>query len=79
LVKGSDKGEHAEQALQRGFKGGEDPNDAGEFHELDGSLCQEWEDLAVVARLVLQQFLAWAGTFPPVQKCLVRAVLSGGK
>ena len=36
LVKGSDKGEHAEQALQRGFKGGEDPNDAGEFHELNG-------------------------------------------
>ena len=79
LVKGSEEGEHAEQALRRSFKGGEDPNDAGEFHELDGSLCQVWEDPTVGSWLVLQQFLAWAGTFPPVQKCLVRAVLSGDK
>jgi hypothetical protein len=79
LVKGSDEGKHAEQALQRGFKCGEDPNDAGEFHELDGSLRQVWEDPAVRSRLVLQQFLAWVGMFPPVQKCLVQAMLSGGK
>jgi hypothetical protein len=28
---------------------------------------------------VLQQFLAWASNFPPVQKCQVRGVLSGRK
>ena len=29
------------------------------------------------SRAVLQQLLAWAGGFPPVQKCMVREVLSG--
>jgi hypothetical protein len=30
------------------------------------------------SRVVLQQLLAWAGTFPTVQKCMVRQVLQGG-
>ena len=79
LVRGTNEGERAEQALQRGFKGEDETHDAGELHELDGNMCEVWEDAERGSRLVLQQFLAWASNFPPVQKCLVRGVLSGGK
>jgi hypothetical protein len=64
LVKGTDEGERAEQALRQGFKGG-DPNDAVELHELEGCLRKVWEDAEGGSRAVLQQFLAWARTFPP--------------
>ena len=79
LVRGTHEGERTEQALRRGFEAKDDTHDAGELHELDGNVCQVWEDAESGSRLVLQQFLAWAGNFPPVQKCLVRRVLSGGK
>jgi hypothetical protein len=79
LVRGTNDGEQAEQALRRGFKGEGETHDAGELHELDGNMCEVWEDAERGSRLVLQQFLAWASNFPPVQKCLVRGVLSGGK
>ena len=75
LVWGTNEGEQAEQALQRGFKGKGETHDA----ELDGNMCEVWEDAESGSRLVLQQFLAWVSNFPPVQKCLVRVVLSGGK
>jgi hypothetical protein len=71
LVKGTDEGARYERALTDGFKG----NDTGELHELGGSLQRVWEDAASGSRAVLQQLLAWAGGFPPVQKCLVRSVL----
>ena len=71
LVKGTDEGARYERALIDGFKG----NDAGELHELGGSVQRLWQDAASGSRTVLQQLLAWAGGFPPVQKCLVRAVL----
>ncbi len=79
LVRGTNKGERAEQALQRGFKGVGETHDTGELHELDLNMCEVWEDAERGSRLVLQQFFAWASNFPPVQKCLVRGVLSGGK
>ena len=79
LVQGTNKGEQAEQALRRGFKGDDKTHDAGEFHELDGNMREVWEDAESGSRFVLQQFLAWASNFPPVQKCLVRGVLPGGK
>ncbi len=79
LVWGTNKGEQAEQALQRGFKGKGETHDAGELHELDRDMWEVWEDAESGSRLVLQQFLAWASEFPPVQKCLVRGLLSGGK
>ena len=79
LVRGTNEGERAEQALRRGFKGEGETHDAGELHELDRDMCEVWEDAESGSRLVLQQFLAWASNFPPVQKCLVREVLSGGK
>jgi hypothetical protein len=79
LVRGTDEGERAEQALRRGFKGGGETHDTGELHELDGNMCEVWEDAERGSRIVLQQFLAWASNFPPVQKCLVRGVLSGGR
>jgi hypothetical protein len=79
LVWGTNEGERAEQALRRGFKGKGETHDAGELHELDGNMCEVWEDAESGSRLVLQQFLAWASNFPPVQKCLVRGVLSRGK
>ncbi len=78
LVKGTDEGEQAEQALRQGFKGG-DPDDAVELHELEGCLREVWEDVEGGLRAVLQQFLAWMRTFPPMQKCVVRSVLSGSK
>jgi len=37
-----------------------------------------WKDPESGARFVLQQLLAWAGTFPTVQKCIVLQVLQGG-
>jgi hypothetical protein len=75
LVRGTDEGTRYERALIDGFK----RNDARELHDLDGSLQSVWKDAASGSRVVLQQLLAWAGGFPPVQKCLVRAVLSGGR
>ena len=75
LVKGTDEGARYERALIDGFKG----NDTGELHELGGSVQRVWEDAESGSRVVLQQLLAWAGGFPPVQKCLVRAVLPRGR
>jgi hypothetical protein len=54
-------------------------DDAGKFHELDGFLREVWKDPESGSRFVLQQFLAWVSNFPPVQKCLVWGMLSGGK
>ena len=71
LVKGTDEGAQYERTLIDGFK----RNDTGKLHELDGSLQHMWEDAASGSRVVLQQLLSWAGGFPPVQKCLVCAVL----
>jgi hypothetical protein len=65
LVHETHEGEQAEQALQRGFKG-KDTNDTGEPHELDGDVCEVWEDPTSGSRFVLQQFLPWASNFPPV-------------
>jgi hypothetical protein len=79
LVRGTNEEEQAEQALRRGFKGKSEIHDAGELHELDRDMCEGWEDVESGSRLVLQQFFAWASNFPPVQKCLVWGVLSGGK
>ena len=56
-----------------------EPDDTGEFHELDGFLREVWKDPESGSWFVLQQFLAWASIFPPMQKCLVRGMLSGGK
>jgi hypothetical protein len=78
LAKGTDKGEQAECTLRRGFKMGV-PDDTGKFHELDGLLRKVWKYPESGSWFVLQQFLAWASNFPPVQKCLVRIVLSRGK
>jgi hypothetical protein len=77
LVKGTPEGERTEQTLRRAFKGG-DPNDP-ELYDLEGVMCGVWEDPEGGAWAVLQQFLAWASNFPPVQKCLVRGMLSGSK
>jgi hypothetical protein len=76
VVKGTDEGERAALTLRRGFQTGEQ-DDTGEFHELDGFLRKVWKDPESWSRFVLQQFLAWASNFPPVQKYLVRGVLSG--
>ena len=78
VVKGTDEGERFELALRRGFKGG-DPDDPVELHELEGLLREVWQEPEGGSRAVLQQFLAWASNFPPVQKCVVRPVLSGSK
>ena len=78
VVKGTDEGERAALTLRRGFKTGEQ-DDAGKFHELDGFLREVWKDPESGSWIVLQQLLAGAGTFPTVQKCMVRALLSGGR
>lgn len=75
LVTGTDEGAQYKRTLIDGFK----RNDTGKLHELDGSLQHVWEDAASGSRVVLQQLLAWAGGFPPVQKCLVRAMLPRGR
>ena len=64
LVRGTHEGEQAEQALQRAFKD-KDTNDTGEPHELDGDVCEVWEDPMSGSWFVLQQFLAWVGNFTP--------------
>ena len=65
LVRGTNEGERAEQALLRGFKGKGETHDAGKLHELDGNMCEVWEDAESRSRIVLQQFLAWASNFSP--------------
>jgi hypothetical protein len=78
VVKGTDKGEQFELALRQGFKGG-DPKDPVELHELEGLLREVWQEPEGGSQAVLQQFLAWASNFPPMQKYVVRPVLSGSK
>ena len=78
IVRGTPEGERTERALSIGFKGG-DTDDSVELHDLEGGLCGLWEDAVGGSRTVLQQFLAWASNFPPVQKCMVRELLPGGK
>ncbi len=77
MVKETDVGASFEQALVQGFRG-DPPDDPAELHELDGSVRVLWEDPESGSWIVLQQLLAWAGTFPAVQKCMVRQVLQGG-
>jgi len=77
VVKGTDVGANFEQALVRGF-GGDPPDDPAELHGLDGSVRMLWKDPESGSWIVLQQLLAGAGTFPTVQKCMVRQVLQGG-
>ncbi|KAL7533011.1 hypothetical protein ACHAXR_004993 [Thalassiosira sp. AJA248-18] len=64
------------QELERGFKLGT-KGDPGGLHAVDGVLRTVWESKEGRSRRVLQQFLAWARKFPPVQKCLVRGMLHG--
>ncbi len=78
VAKETPEGEQTEKALRLGFKGG-NSNDPVELHALEGGLCGVWEDPEGGARIVLQQFLAWASNFPPVQKCMVRGIISGSK
>jgi hypothetical protein len=73
LVKGTDEGARFERSLIDGFK----RNDSRELHDVDGNVQCVWEDASSGSRAVLQQLLAWAGGFPPVQKCMVREVLPG--
>ena len=79
LVRGTHKWEQAEQTLQRGFKDKGDTHDVRELHELGRDVWEVWEDPASGSQNVLQQFLAWASNFPPMQECLVRGVLSRNK
>jgi len=77
VVKGTIVGANFKRALVRGFRG-DPPDDPAELHGLDGSVCMLWKDPEGGSRVVLQQLLAWAGTLPTVQKCMVRQVLQGG-
>jgi hypothetical protein len=77
VVKGTDVGANFERALVRGFRG-DPPDDPAELHELDGSMRMLWKDPESGSRVALQQLLAWVGTFPTVQKCMVRQVLQRG-
>ncbi len=77
LVRGTNEGEQAEQALRRGFKGEGETHDAGELHELDRDMCEVWEDAESGSQLVLQRFLAWASKFPTVQKLRIGCLESG--
>jgi hypothetical protein len=76
VVKGTDVGANFEQSLVQGFRG-DSPDDSAELHGLDGSMRVLWKDPESGSRAVLQQLLAWASTFPSVQKCMVRQVLQG--
>ena len=73
LVKGTDEGAQLERSLIDGFKG----NDPREHHDVGGNEQRVWEDALSGSWAVLQQLLAWAGRFPPVQKCMAREVLPG--
>ncbi len=71
VVKGTDMGANFEQSLVQGFRG-------DSLHGLDGSMRVLWKDPESGSRAVLQQLLVLAGTFPPVQKCMVWKVLQVG-
>jgi len=55
-----------------------DPDDSVEF-QLEGVLCEVSEDPESRPQNVLQNILAWVGSFPPVQKCLLQGMLLGSK
>jgi hypothetical protein len=80
LVRGTDEGREYERTLTLGFKIGGD-YDPAKLHDVDGSVRSLWKDPQSRSRIVLQQLLAWAGSLPPVSKCMVRRVLprSGGR
>ncbi len=78
VAKGTPEGERTEQALWLGFKGG-DLDDPVELRDLEWGLCSVWEDPEGGSQAVLQQFLAWASNFPPLQKCMVQGMLLGSK
>ena len=62
------------------FKGKSgEPDDPIKLHELDRVMCKVWEDPESESRFVPQQIFAWAGNFPPMQKCLVHGMLLGIK
>jgi hypothetical protein len=71
VVKGTDEGERAECTLQRGFKMGE-PDDTGEFHELDSSCAKCGKIQRAGHSLFCRNFLLGRATFP-----LCRNVWSG--
>ncbi len=78
MVKRTDVGANFEQSLVQGFRGG-GPDDPAELHGLDGSMCVLWKDPASGSRAILQQLLAWAGTFLPCRnvwygKCYKEAI-----
>jgi hypothetical protein len=73
LVKGTNEGALFECSLIDGFKG----NDPRELHDVGGDVQRVWDDAASGSRAVLQQLLAWAGGFLPMQKCMVWEVLPG--
>jgi hypothetical protein len=75
LVRDTDEGARYKCTLASGFNG----NEPGELHELDGGVQRVWEDAVSGSRTLLQQLLAWAGRFPPMQKCMVRGVLPRGR
>ena len=63
--------------LENGFKWAKCDRHPG-LHDMGGALCKLWEDPAARSRHLLQEFLRWAGKFPPVLECVVRGLLPGG-
>ena len=63
--------------LENGFKWCKNHRHRG-LHDMGGSLCEMWKDPEGRSRDLLQEFLRWAGGFPPVLECVVRGVLRGG-
>lgn len=76
IAKGTPEAEKLTTELDAGFKYAFNRKHPG-LSELDGALCGLWEDPEGRSRHLLQEFLCFAGEFPPVQECLVRRMLSG--
>ena len=80
VARGTPESLRAQHELEAGFKLGT-KRDSGESHVVEGVLREVWSDQTRRSGFVLQQFLAWAGRFPPVQNSLLRGVLrsTGGR
>jgi len=76
VVCGTPAARALEYKLTRGFKcwknGRRDPQ---QLHELEGYVPGLWESAAEWGRSLLLEFLDEQSRFPPVQECLVRAML----
>jgi hypothetical protein len=77
MIKGTPEGEQTEQALRQGFKGG-DPNDPGKLHELEGVVCDVWEDPKGGHALFCSNDLLGQATFP-LCRMSGAGMLSGSK